>query len=282
MAQALLACLLWGSADFLAAIGARRRSAASVQLIIQSTGLLGLALILPWAVSGRPTITPGMLGWAGAAGVTDSIGYLCLYVAMSRGQIGTVAPIAGLGVLVPVLLDLAGGRPLGFVATLGMLGALVGVALVARSEGHSGSTRSGMLLASAAALAFGLGFVCVARSAAVDVAATPVLMRLVSVPAAVALVLLLRRRRGARPAARAPRWTLAALTVAGMAEAGGNLAFGAGSTVAPMGPVAVAASMYPLVTVMLARMLLAERLTRATRAGAFTCLLATGCLALAA
>ncbi len=281
MAQALLACLLWGTSDFLAAIGARFRSAASVQLIIQSTGLLGLAVVLPWVVSGMPAVTPGMIVWAGAAGATDSIGYLCLYVAMGRGQIGTVAPIAGLGVLVPVLLDLAGGRSVGVVAILGMVAALVGVAMVARSEGHSGST-SGMLLASAAALAFGLGFVCVARSAAVDVAATPVLMRLVSVPAAVALVLIDRRRRRAHPTARAPRWTLAALTVAGLAEAGGNLAFGAGSTVAPMGPVAVAASMYPLVTVVLARMLLAERLNRATRAGAFTCLVATGCLALAA
>ena len=282
MAQALLACLLWGGADFLAAIGARYRSAASVQLIIQGTGLVALTVVLPWILTGMPAITAAMAWWAGIAGLTDSVGYLCLYLAMGRGQIGTVAPVAGLGVLVPVVIDLAGGRSLGIVTAVGVAAALIGVTMIARADTGRGSGRPGMLLAVTAALAFGLGFVCVARSAAVDVLATPVLMRLVSVPAAVVLVLLSRHRRAARPTTRTPRWTIVALALAGAAEAGGNLAFGAGSTVAPMGPVAVAASMYPLVTVLLARMLLAERLTRTTRVGAATCLLATGCLALAA
>ena len=99
-ALALLASLLWGTSDFLGGTAARRLAATAVVAISQAFALAGLIVVaLATAAFGADT---GYLGWALGAAVVGVIALSCFYAALAAGTMGVVAPIAAVGVVVPV------------------------------------------------------------------------------------------------------------------------------------------------------------------------------------
>src|SRR3954469_24502619 len=129
---ALLASLLWGTADFLGGTAARRLPAIGVVFVSQGFAMVGMIVVATVAAAwGDDT---GYLGWAIAAAVVGVVALTAFYAALASGTMGVVAPIAALGVVVPVSVGLAqGDRPSPWQG-VGVALAIVGVVLASGPE----------------------------------------------------------------------------------------------------------------------------------------------------
>jgi drug/metabolite transporter (DMT)-like permease len=261
---ALLSSLLWGGADFLGGTVSRRRAAP---LVVGASQLAGLVAIGAVAVgAGALGDDTGYLPWAVGAGVAGLVGLVCFYAALAAGTMGVVSPIAALGVVVPVLVGLARGERPAAVQLVGIAIAVMGVVLASGPElsGRAGATP--LLLALVAAVGFGLALLFIAEGSATSTLMTLVAMRVTSVSIlAVALLLVLRRR--ARPALALDRRDLWLVVLIGVGDVAANLTFGLASTRGLVSVVAVLGSLYPVVTVLLARVVHGERLGAAQTVG---------------
>ena len=259
---ALLASALWGTADFLGGTATRRLPVVSVVGVSQLVALLGLipVAVLTGALDEpRDYLLPGLL--AGTAGV---VALAAFYRALAVGTMGVVAPVAALGVVVPVAAGLIAGESPALVQLLGIAVAVVGVVLASGPE-LSGEGRGGLeplLLAGVAALGFGAVFVLIAEGTESgslgSVVMTLLTMRLVSVLVLTTVFVVVLRARGARLAVA--RGDLPVLLAIGAFDVGANGAFAVASQSDLISVTAVLASLYPVVTVLLARRLHAERL----------------------
>jgi len=266
-ALALLASLLWGTADFLGGTASRRLSAVSVVCVSQAVALASL-LVVALAVDGFDAGS-GYVGWALAASVVGIVALTAFYAALAEGTMGVVAPIAAIGVVVPVSVGVAGGDRPGVWQAVGVVAAFVGVVLAAgpqRGEGHRDrparrAARRPLVLAGVAAVGFGAVLVCVAHGARSSTIMTLLLMRAASVTLLVALALV-----GAVTIAASTR-DLPLLAVIGAGDVGANAAMAVASTRGLLSVVAVLSSLYPAVTVVLARTVHGERLQRVQAAG---------------
>lgn len=261
---ALLSSLLWGSADFLGGTISRRRMAVLVVVTSQAAGLVGIALVALFA--GAFDDPTDYLWWAVGAGLAGMLGLVCFYAALAMGTMGVVSPIAALGVVVPVLVGLARGeRP----ATIQLVGITIAVLGVVLASGPELSGRAGarpLLLAALSALGFGLALLFIAEGARTSTLMTLVTMRVTSVTV-LAVALASAARRLARGRLSLDRRDVALVTVTGMADVAANLTFGLASTRGLVSVVAVLGSLYPVVTVLLARVIHAERLGAAQTVG---------------
>ena len=259
---ALLASLLWGTADFLGGTATRRLPVTSVVGVSQLVALLGL---LPVAVltgaldEPRAYLVPGLL-----AGLAGLIALAAFYRALAVGTMGVVAPVAALGVVVPVAAGLGRGESPSGLQLAGIAVAIVGVVLASGPE-LSGEGRGGaapLVLALVAALGFGAVFVLIAEGTASgsfgSVVMTLLTMRLVSVVLLTLLLLATLRTRGGQLQVR--RGDLLVLLTIGAFDVGANAAFAVASQSDLISVTAVLASFYPVVTVLLARQVHGERL----------------------
>ena len=266
---ALLSSVLWGASDFLGGLLSRRRAAGLVVGASQAVGLVAITLVaLPAGAFDDPT---GYLPWAVGAGLAGLVGLVCFYAALASGTMGVVSPIAALGVVVPVLVGLARGERPETVQLVGIAVAIVGVVLASGPELAGRAGVRPVLLAAVAALGFGLALLFIAEGSRSSTLMTLVTMRATSVSvAALALVLAVRRVSGGRlerHRLRLDRPDLLLVAVIGIGDVGANLAFGLASTRDDVSIVAVLGSLYPVVTVLLARVVLRERLGSAQSAG---------------
>lgn len=261
---ALLSSLLWGSADFLGGTISRRRMAVLVVVTSQAAGLVAIALVA--LVAGAFDDPTGYLRWAVGAGLAGMLGLVCFYAALAMGTMGVVSPIAALGVVVPVLVGLARGeRP----ATIQLVGITIAVLGVVLASGPELSGRAGvrpLVLAALSALGFGLALLFIAEGARTSTLMTLVTMRVTSV-AVLTVALAVAARRLARGRLSLDRRDVALVTVTGLADVAANLTFGLASTRGLVSIVAVLGSLYPVVTVLLARVIHAERLGAAQTIG---------------
>lgn len=259
---ALLASALWGTSDFLGGTAARRLPVGSVVGFSQLFALLALvplAAVLGAFSQDRAYVVPGVL--AGLAGMTALAAF---YRALATGTMGVVAPIAALGVVVPVAVGVVSGeRPSGL-QVAGIVLAVAGVVLASGPE-LSGRGRGGLpplLLAVGSALGFGAVFVLIAEGSedgGLDAVVMVLLtMRLTSVAVLTVLLLAVLRRRGPETGVR--RVDLRVLLAIGMFDVGANAAFAIAAQSDLISVTSVLASLYPVVTVMLARRFHAERL----------------------
>lgn len=268
---ALAASALWGLADFGGGLVSRRRPAATVMVTSQVIALGGLGFLV--LTTGT---TVGPLPWQGvAAGVVGSAALLLFYRCLAIGPMGLVAPIASTGVAVPVGYGVLTGDRLGIGHVTGIILAVAGVVLASGPELRARGQIQGsaVLLAAAAAAGFGAIYVFLADSPA-TASATLLTQRLTSATVGVALLLAIRTR----PTFRGRELGLVAIV--GIADVAANGAFILASRDGLVSVVAVLASLYPVVTALLARYLLAERLRPVQTAGAITAL--AGVLVLAA
>jgi uncharacterized membrane protein len=260
----------WGVADFLGGVASRRASALGVVAVSQLAGLTVLAVILALRGDGPPPAAE--LGLGAAAGAVGAVGLAAFYRALAVGSMSLVAPIAALGAVIPVAIGLAGGDRLGPATAVGLPLAIGGAALMGRARGPA--SRRGLGLAVVAAVGFGLFFALLAPAAEHDVVWAATMARVASVPTVVAAAAV----SGAGLAL--PRRVVPVVLLAGLLDAGANVSFAAASQRGLVSVVAVLGSLYPVVTVALARAVLDERVGRAQAAGVAAAL--TGVVLIAA
>lgn len=249
---ALLSSALWGTADYVAGRLSRTRHVLVVLGLTQAVGLATMLLVATFA--GAWGDDPGYLGWAVAASLAGASGLALYYRALATGTMGVVSPIASLGVLVPLVVGVAGGERPTTLQWLGMAVALVGVVAASGPEIRGESGWPPVLLASGSAVLLGAALVAIARGSQTSVVMTMTTMRVVTVALMAAALLALRRPIRVRSR------EVPALATVGIFDVGANLAFGAAATLGMLSLVAVFGSLYPVATILLARQLDGERL----------------------
>ena len=254
----------WGTADFFGGLQSRRLPALAVALWSQCAG--GLVLLLVLLASREPPVLDGIV-WGIVAGFFGGAGLLFFYRGLAAGVMSIVAPIAACGAIVPVGVAMALGEAPSVLAWFGIAAAIAGIVLVslhpAQAPQGTGS-RSTIILALGAATSFGFFFVFLDQASAGG-GASPLWAiggaRIGSLAMLLALVL-----AGRRPA-RWPGRHLGAVALVGIVDTTANGLFAYASTLGNLGIVSVLASLYPVVTVLLGRFMLAERLTGTQVAG---------------
>jgi drug/metabolite transporter (DMT)-like permease len=276
---ALAASACWGTADFTSGLKARTVPLPLVLLISQGIGL-ALAVVVVLA-SGRAIPSAGPVAASLGAGVCVIGGLACFYRALATGTMSVVAPVAATGVVIPVLAGVLGGDSLAAVQIVGMGAAIAGVVLASRHPGErtlvaqARAHRDAVALALASALAFGCYFVLAHIGARGGVAWLLLLSHLTSLVGVLAIVAVARPARPARL-----RRDLGVLALAGTLDFGATALYGIANHGGKLSIVAVAGSLYPVATVLLARWVLGERLVRVQAAG--VCLALVGVALIAA
>jgi drug/metabolite transporter (DMT)-like permease len=259
---ALTASLSWGVGDFLAGLRARRLPVLTVLLVSQAAGLATIALVV--AVRGAGPPEARFLGYAALAGLAGAIGLAALYRGLAVGSMSVVAPISATAAVVPVLAGVLGGERPSVAQNVGIAVAVAGVVLASRAPSagaHGRRLAEGTGLALVAALAFGLLLAALGEASEGDPYWGTLTMRATSFSILVLAAALLR------PSLAAARGDLPALLLIGVLDTAGNVLFAVATTKSLLSLVAVLGQLYPVVTVLLARVFLAERLAPAQGLG---------------
>ena len=263
IALSLCAAACWGLADFFAGLKSRGLSVLTVLLWVEGTGLIVVLSII--AVSGEPLPDSRTLLYSAIAGAAGVSALGAFYLALSIGTMSIVAPISSTGVILPVIVGLASGDTLKVVVAVGLVVTGCGVLLASREEvaelEHGGPNRKAIMLALVTALGFGLYFTFADVAADGSVLWLLAMGRLVALPWIFALA-----RRGGRQVVP-PARDRAQLLGIGAADLGATALYGAATTRGALSIVVVIGSLYPVVTVLLARGILKERIGRAQAAG---------------
>ena len=260
---ALASAVVYGAADFLGGLASRRTSVFGVVALSQVVGLVALLALLPWL--GGP-VEGADLAWGAASGLAGAGGLVVFFRALARGVMSVIAPVTAVtAAAVPVLVGLLYGNTIRGWAAVGIGLALMAVVLVS-AEGGLSALRSARPAALAPALVagslFGLFFVLLDRTST-DSGLTPlVAARIASVALVVVLAL------AGRQSLRVTRPALPLVALSGLGDMSANalflLATQADGQLAITG---VLASLYPVTTVVLAQLVLRERLVGAQVAG---------------
>jgi drug/metabolite transporter (DMT)-like permease len=270
---ALASSVSWGLADFLGGLNSRRMAVASVLLVSQTTGAV---MLLPLAMLHAPPPNDfGNIAFAVAGSASGLVGIAGLYRGMTVGSLSIVAPISATGVVVPLLFGLARGERTSTLQAVGIVLALIGVVLASRSTDSSGSGRlaSGVGFALLAALGFGGFFVLLHEAATYDVFWAAAIQRVTGM-CIMLLIVLTRRAPLGISLARLP-----ALAAVGVLDTTANVLYGYASISGLVSLAAMLASLFPVVTVILARLVLSERLSRTQSTGVVVALAGVVCIA---
>ncbi|HLT97451.1 MAG TPA: EamA family transporter [Acidimicrobiia bacterium] len=265
-----VAALGYGVGDFLGGAATRRLHVVGTLFWAH---LVGFVLIGAWIPFDRgrplaPDISAGLL-----AGILGLGGLLFLYTGLARGRAAVVAPVAAVvGAIVPVTVGVAGGEPLGPVGWTGVAAALPAIYLASTIDGV-GRRAAGLSYGLGAGLFFGGHFVAFAQATS-EAGMWPVLASrgLTTVLLGV-LALVMRGRWNVTPTGRV-RFVLFGV---GALDLIGNVGYVTAVNLAPLAVVAVVASLYPAVTVLMARFVYSEILSPAQIAGLGLAVVAVAC-----
>jgi uncharacterized membrane protein len=268
VALALLASLGWGTADFFGGLLSRRMPVLAVLLVSRIVGLVAIAAVTLAASPALPADWT-FLPFAALAGVAQGAGVFAYYRALVVGSMGVVAPVAGVGVVLPVAVGLAAGERVAPGQGVGMALAIAGILLVSRNPTTERTERlaPGIVLAGFAALGLGGFFVTMGMASERADPAWAVL---------VGQVVMVGLLAGAAVSARTPLRRLQGRYVAvgllGLLIVAANLLFAEATTRGLLSLVSVIAALFPATTVLLARFVLGERLSALQRGGALAIL----------
>jgi drug/metabolite transporter (DMT)-like permease len=262
----LAASLCWGSGDFNGGLASRRSSASSVVIAAYAVGfvlLVGLALI--WR---EPFPSLLNIMWGGLAGLAGVIGLISFYSALSIGRMGIAAPVSAvLTASLPVLFStFTVGLP-GLLQLAGFVLALLAIGLISRPERSKGRPE-GMGLALLAGCGFGCFFILISRVSH-DATFWPLAVARFTSVLFLSVVTLIRQQQVL------PRMTAVPLILlAGVLDAIGNTFFVLAAHTGRLDIAAVLSSLYPAATVLLAAIVLRERVTRIQGIGILLALVA--------
>ena len=259
-AYALLASLVWGVGDFMGGLKSRVLPPLVVMAVSQPFGLAALAI----AVAVRGTGPPGPeVWWSALAALFGTLGLVAFYRGMAAGAISVVVPLAAVAAGIPVIWGLVHGDRVSFLQEVGFVAALGGGVMASLERGgERPRLAAGTGWAILALLGFGCYYIPLHASATHDWLWTSLIFRATSVTLVWSSLLVLRGRPGVvRP-------HLGPLVLIGVLDTAGNTFFAAASSShGLLSVVSVLASLYPAVTVLLARFLLHERVERAQNLG---------------
>ena len=249
---ALGASVAWGIGDFLGGLKSRTVPLLVVLLLAQVSGVAAIGLVV--AVAGNPPPGPSVL-WAPLAALFGTVGLAAFFQGMAVGSISVVAPIAAVAAVVPVVFGIATGDDVSTVQLAGFAVALAGVALASFEQPAAGPVRvaAGVPWAIAAVIGFGGYYVPMHEASGEDFLWAAFTFRL-SVCLLVLAAWLVRR-----PPLGAARGSLLAIGLIGVMDTAGNSLFAAASSIGDVSVVSVLATLYPIVTVALATVVLSER-----------------------
>jgi drug/metabolite transporter (DMT)-like permease len=260
---ALGAALSWGLSDFVGGVTSRR---VALLWVLLCTQLVGLVLVSPLAlVHGGQVLGPSAAAAAMAGSLAGLLGIAGLYRAIALGVATLAAPISATGAILPVAWGLLRGEPVRLPQEIGAILALLGIVAASRTgreQAHLGpAATAGIGFALLAALGFGGFFILLHEASTSDVLWAVSLQRLTG-SCVLALVLLVRRP------AWEPNWRDAPpLLLVGALDQAANGLYGLASTVGLVSMSAVLASLYPVVTIVLARLVLRERVSPIQQTG---------------
>jgi drug/metabolite transporter (DMT)-like permease len=257
-ALALAAAASWGVGDFFGGLKSRSLNPVAILIVAQPIGLTLLAIWV--AVRGQGPPGSSVL-WACLAAVLGTTGLIAFYKGMAAGALSIVAPIAGAGAAIPVIWGLAHGDHPSAYQELGFAAALIGVVLASfERRPEAARLAAGVGWAAIAMLAFGAYYIPMHEASRGDFLWAAFVFRLTSTTLIAAAWLVLRPPR-------ARRADLPVLASIGILDTGGNVFFAAASTKGLVSVVSILASLYPVVTVLLARAVLHERVHRSQELG---------------
>jgi drug/metabolite transporter (DMT)-like permease len=259
---ALAASSCWGVADFLGGLQSKRVPVPVVLCLVEGTGLALVLVVI--AATDEPFPGTRAVVLSLVAGIAGVVALGCFYCALAIGTMSIVAPISATGVALPVVVGVATGDSLSTVVSIGLAVTVVGVVLASR-ERHEDAERAAagklsVALALVAAVGFGSYFVMSDAAADDSVLWLLALSRIVPVPALAALA----QARGMR---RPPRRAALLLVLAGTLDCSATGLYALANTKGALSIVAVVGSLYPVMTVVLARAFLGERIRPIQQAG---------------
>jgi len=258
IALALGASLTWGFADFFGALKGRTLGALRVLVYVQLGGLIVIALIVTIRWKG-PADLDAL--FAIPAAVSGTLGLYAFYRGMAVGAMSIVAPIAGISAAVPVIFGIATGDRPSLWQWLGIAAALGGVFLASREPGRGVKVAAGVGLALLAAIGFGGYFPPMHAAGNADFWWASLIFRMTSTSIILAAVAI------RRPSLAVAPMQVPLLALVGIGDMLGNLLFAAASTSGLVSITSVLASLYPIITVVLARLVLKERVAPSQEAG---------------
>jgi drug/metabolite transporter (DMT)-like permease len=251
---ALAASALWGTSDFGGGLISRKLHPSAAVFLSQALALAGLLVLLPFlhVPAGRYMLV------AAAAGVVATLSLAAFYRAMADAPMSLVAPITASGTAIPVLVGIARGEHLGAVQLAGIVVTLAGIVLATGPELRSGVTvrRQALGFAVGAAVGFGVAYTLLALAAGSGLYGTLLCQRIGGLLALGPIVL----RAGILRTVRLTAKRIGALALIGGCEIAANGSYAYAASHGNLSVAAVLASLYPVVTALLARGILAERL----------------------
>jgi len=269
----LAASLCWGSGDFSGGLASRRINATTVVIAGYTVGfVLLLALALIWR---EPFPTPMDLLWGGLAGVVGALGLIAFYTALASGKMGIAAPVSAvLTAMLPVLFSaFTAGLP-GPLRLGGFVLALLAIALISRPE-HADGRPQGIGLAVLAGFGFGCFFVLISRVSPGATFWPLAVARLTSVVLLLVVTVLRRQQKQQKQQILSGVRRVAPLVLlAGILDALGNAFFVLAAHSGRLDVAAILSALYPAATVLLAAVVLRERVTRIQAVGILLVLLA--------
>lgn len=258
---ALASSLGYGGSDFAGGLAARSAHVLRVVAVAAPTGLVVSLALLPL---GGAIWTPSAVAWGGGSGVASAGAFALLYRTLALGPMSILSPMtAVISGIIPVLVGLAEGERLGGPAWVGLGAALAAIVLVSGGPAGPSGRASGraLVLATWAGVAVAGQLICLHQAPSDSGLAPLVAGGVASSAILVGVTIVLRRRLGeARPDLRLAAGSGALSAVA-------NLAFLVAVRSGDLSVVAVITALYPAGTVLLARIVLGERLHRVQIAG---------------
>ncbi|MBS1842775.1 MAG: DMT family transporter [Actinobacteria bacterium] len=268
---ALVTALGFGAGDFSAGLAARRLDVRVSTLMVQA--LVTLAAIVAVLLSSGDGLTGHVMVWGAAAGVANGFAVTLLYYGLAVGRMSIVATLTGLiGAVLPILVGVVRGDPLSALSAAGIVLAIPAIALVSWHPASGGAAKSsGAIWGSLAGIGGGIYYIALDQaghaSGAWPIAVTQVVSVLVLIPLALRSLLAERPTLG--------RSSLAPVLFAGLgvgiATIALQAAFNSGGQLAI---VVVVFSLYPGVTALFARFILAEHWIITQRIGLLAALTA--------
>ena len=259
---ALVSAVCYGAADFIGGVTAKRASTLAVVVVSQLAGLLILLSILPLLPTTAPARTDFL--WGALAGVCGGGGVALLYRALAIGVMAVVAPTTAVcAVVIPVFVSVALGERLAAATFGGIALAIVAIILVSQSNdggsGRAGETderrKKAFVLAVLSGIAIGFFFVALARTSSQAGLWPLVAARSASVILFAVMAFLTSQ------SLRIPAAILGIVAAGGALDMLANLFYLLASRTGPLSVVVTLASLYPASTVVLARLVLHERLS---------------------
>jgi drug/metabolite transporter (DMT)-like permease len=265
---ALASALLYGAGDFTGGLATRRASTLPVIVLSQASGLLLLLLLFPVLPAATPSRAD--LWWGVTAGLTGGAGVALLYRALAIGRMAVVAPTTAVcAVAVPVLVSVALGERPGPLAAAGLVLGLVAIVLVSQQTGTEPSTTTqapagrlpaGVGIALVSGVAIGLFLLSLAQTRP-EAGMWPILASRATSVALFGLAALVTR------SSLRLRGVLLLTLGCGVIDMTANALYLVAARAGPLSVVVTLASLYPASTVLLARVVLGERLNLRQVAG---------------